>query len=107
MPYTHLSLKERFLIHKHLQAGRSLREIAGNLGRHHTTASREIKRNRGKRGYPHKQANKLANRRRRKASPFPRKMTEALWAGWRTWWSSLAGAPSRQLEDFAVTVQSR
>lgn len=45
MPYTHLTLKERYVIY-HLQLCRlSIREIARRLQRSHTTISREIQRN--------------------------------------------------------------
>ena len=80
MPYTHLAQEERFLIHNHLQAGRSYSEIARQLRRHHSTISREIKRNTGKRGYRYKQAHEFAGCRRIEASSAPRKMTEGLWA---------------------------
>jgi len=82
MPYTHLAPRERFLIHKLLQEGYSLRKIARTLGggRNHSTISREIKRNSGKRGYRDKQADKKAKRRRREASSVPRKMTPERWA---------------------------
>ena len=80
MSYTHLAQEERFLIHKHLQAGRSYSEIGRDLGRHHTTISREVKRNTGGRGYRYKQANEFAKHRRSKASSVPRKMSEELWA---------------------------
>ena len=79
MPYTHLAPQERFLIHKRLQAGDSLRTIAKQLRRSHSTVIREIKRNTGKRGYRQKQADGLAKARRREVSSTPRKMTEALW----------------------------
>ena len=60
MPYTHLAQEERFLIHKHLQAGRSYSEIGRELGRHHTTISREVKRNTGGRGYRPYMSGKLS-----------------------------------------------
>ena len=45
MSYTHLTLKERYVIY-HLQLCRlSVREIARRLQRAHTTISREIQRN--------------------------------------------------------------
>jgi len=45
MAYTHLTLKERYVIY-HLQLFRlSIREIARRLQRSHTTISREIQRN--------------------------------------------------------------
>ena len=45
MSYTHLTLKERYVIY-HLQLCRlSIREIARRLQRAHTTISREIQRN--------------------------------------------------------------
>ena len=78
MPYTHLALEERFLIHKHLQADCSQRGIARHLDRDPSTISREIKRNTGKRGYRYKQADESAKRRRREASSVPSKMTEEL-----------------------------
>lgn len=80
MSYTHLAQEERFLIHKHLQAGRSYSEIGRELGRHHTTISREVKRNTGGRGYRYKQADESAKRRRSEASSVPRKMTKEIWA---------------------------
>lgn len=44
MSYTHLTLRERYVI-SHLKVAKfSVREIA-RRGRHHTTISREIKRN--------------------------------------------------------------
>ena len=45
MPYSHLSLQERYVIH-HLKLFQlSHREIGRRLGRHHTTIGREVKRN--------------------------------------------------------------
>ncbi len=43
MPYTHLTLQERYVI-SHLRGKFSIREIARRLNRHHTTISRELKR---------------------------------------------------------------
>lgn len=50
MPYTHLTLQERYVI-SHLRGKFSIREIARRLNRHHTTISRELKR--AKARYPH------------------------------------------------------
>jgi transposase, IS30 family len=46
MSYSHLALKERYVIYHIVLYGLSLREIGQRLNRHHTTISREIKRNR-------------------------------------------------------------
>ncbi|MBW2005544.1 MAG: IS30 family transposase [Deltaproteobacteria bacterium] len=46
MSYSHLSSKERYVITYLVLNDLSLREIARQLNRHHTTISREIKRNR-------------------------------------------------------------
>lgn len=46
MPYSHLALKERYVIYHLVLCGLSLREIGRRLNRHHTTINREIKRNR-------------------------------------------------------------
>lgn len=50
MSYSHLTLKERYVI-SHLQSTFSIREIARRLNRHHSTISRELKR--VKKQYPY------------------------------------------------------
>ena len=75
----HLTTPERCQIYALKASGYSLRAIARELGRSHTTISRELRRS-GGRGYRHQRAERTAQERRRQASSRPWKMTEALWA---------------------------
>ncbi len=45
MPYSHLSLNDRYVIHHLCLYGLSCREIGRRLKRHHSTIAREIARN--------------------------------------------------------------
>jgi IS30 family transposase len=45
MPYTHLTENERYAISYMSLAGFSIRKMARQINRHHTTISRELKRN--------------------------------------------------------------
>ena len=68
MPYVHLSLCERYVIHHLTIYGLSLREIGRRLGRHHSTISRELGRNGpGHEGlvYVHESAQRRADARQR------------------------------------------
>lgn len=49
--YQHLSIKERESIWEYRIKGKSIREIAKQLGRSPSTVSRELRRNQGKQGY--------------------------------------------------------
>ena len=61
MSYKHLSLAERHYIELERKLGKSLNQIACNLGRSQSTISREVNRNSGLRGYRHQQADRLAH----------------------------------------------
>lgn len=68
MPYSHLTLQERYVIYHLVLYGLSLREIGRRLNRHHMTISREIKRNRPTYSddavYWHEAAQECADRRK-------------------------------------------
>ena len=78
--YHHLTTPERCQIYALKASGYSLRAIAREMSRSHSTISRELRRNSGGRGDRHQQAERTAQERRRQASLQPWKMTEALWA---------------------------
>ncbi len=58
--YTQLSQEERYYIGTMSRKGYSLRAIAADIGRNHTTVSRELQRNTGQRGYRYQQAHSKA-----------------------------------------------
>ena len=68
MPYSHLALKERYVIYHLVLYGLSYREIGRRLGRSHTTISREVKRNQPTYAddavYFHETAKKFADQRK-------------------------------------------
>ena len=61
--YTQLASEERHYIAMGLKKGDSIRQIARDIDRSHTTISREITRNTGNRGYRYKQAQNRATAR--------------------------------------------
>ena len=65
-----LQLREREEISRGLAAGRSLRQVALQLGRAPSTISREIKRNRRQRGYRAYRAQFMARVRARRPKPY-------------------------------------
>ncbi len=78
-----LTYPERCPIYALRKSGYSIRAIAWELNRSHTTIARELRRNSGHRGYRHVQAERTARERRRASSSRPRKhiekLTAALW----------------------------
>jgi len=72
--YQQLTLEKRYAIYVLLQERKSHRQIARQLGVHHSTVSREIKRNTRVRAYRHGVAERLARERRRKVR-CPTKLT--------------------------------
>lgn len=64
--YQHLSIKERESIWENLIKGRTLSEIAFQIGRSVATVSRELKRNSNKEGYRPSEAQSCYEKRRRK-----------------------------------------
>ena len=75
--YTQLASEERHYIAISLKKGDSIRQIARDTGRSHTTISREITRNTGNRGYRYQQAqNKATARHESKEKAI--KMTDTL-----------------------------
>ena len=72
MGCTHLTEDERYHIYELIRQGRTTRQIASELGRHHATVARELKRDRGLRGYRPKQAQAAASERQSHASRFLR-----------------------------------
>ena len=75
--YTQLASEERYYIGISLKKGDSIRQIARDTGRSHTTISREITRNTGNRGYRCQQAHiKATTRHKRKEKAL--KMTDSL-----------------------------
>jgi IS30 family transposase len=75
--YSQLTSEERYYIWIGLKKGDSIRQIARDIGRSHTTISREITRNTGKKGYRHQQAqNKAIARHKHKQKAI--KMDDAL-----------------------------
>ena len=78
--YHHLTCEERCQIGVLKARGYSLRAIAREVNRSHTTIAREVRRNSGDRGYRFKQAERIAQERRRRASSRCWKMTAVLWA---------------------------
>ena len=76
----HLTTPERCQIYALKASGYSLRAIAREMSRSHSTISRELRCNSGGRGDRHQPAERTAQERRRQASSRPWKMTEALWA---------------------------
>jgi IS30 family transposase len=75
MSYKHLSLEERYYLETAKKTGKTLTEIAQDMGRSQSTLSRELARNTGQRGYRHKQAMSLA-RERHALKPKLIKITE-------------------------------
>lgn len=75
--YTQLASEERHYIGISLKKGDSIRQIAKDIGRSHTTISREIARNTGNRGYRHQQAHNKAIA-RHKSKEKKLKMTDTL-----------------------------
>ena len=73
---SHLTYEERCQIEALLQAGKSRRAIARQMGVSHWTVIREVNRNISQRGYRHKHAHGRACERRNQASSSPNKMTE-------------------------------
>jgi len=75
--YTQLASEERYYIGIGLRNGDSIRQIARDIGRSHTTISREVARNTGKRGYRYQQAqNKAKTRHKNKEKAV--KMNDSL-----------------------------
>ena len=72
----HLTTPERCQIYALKASGYSLRAIAREMSRSHSTISRELRRNSGGRGCRHPQT---AQERRRQTSSRPWQMTEAVW----------------------------
>lgn len=68
MGYSHLSLAERYYIELEIKLGKSLNQIACDMGRSQSTISREITRNTGLRGYRHQQADRKAKQRHKNKS---------------------------------------
>ena len=62
-----------------MKSGFSLREIAKEVGVHHSSVGSELNRNTGSRGYRYNQAQRTAERRRGSESKAPWKMTPELW----------------------------
>ncbi len=77
MGYSHLSLAERYYIELERKLGKSLNQIACDMGRSQSTISREVKRNTGLRGYRHQQANQKAQQ-RHKDKPKAVKLTDEI-----------------------------
>ena len=77
MSYKHLSLEERYYLETAKKAGKTLTEIALDMGRSQSTVSRELIRNTGERGYRHKQAMRKAQE-RHSLKPKHTKLTESV-----------------------------
>ena len=77
MSYKHLSLEERYYLETAKKAGKTITEIANDLGRSQSTISRELNRNTGERGYRHKQATRMAQE-RHAIKPKQVKLTEII-----------------------------
>ena len=77
--YRHLARSERCQIFALRKSGFSLREIAKEVGVHHSSVGHELNRNTRSRGYRYKQAQRKAEHRRGTASKVPWKMTPELW----------------------------
>jgi IS30 family transposase len=77
MNYKHLSLEERYYLETAKKSGKTLTEIAQDMGRSQSTLSRELTRNTGERGYRHKQAMHLAQE-RHDLKPKQIKLTETV-----------------------------
>jgi IS30 family transposase len=75
MPYNHITINEREKIYHMLIEGKSLSEIARELGRSKSSISREIRRNIGKSGYRTIKAHSKAEKRRYEAKQ-PYKMMD-------------------------------
>ena len=63
--YQHLTISERESIWENKLAGKSMREIARQIGRSVSTISREVKRNGMRQGYRPSEAQKKYERRRK------------------------------------------
>ncbi len=72
MPYHHCTSKDRDRLQLILAQGISIKEIANELGKHHSTLYREIKRNRCNGEYISGEAHKLAVERRFKTKTCPK-----------------------------------
>ena len=68
MLYNHFTLDERILLQNFLKSGKSIREIAGILGRSPSSVSREIRRNHSRTCYAPYKANRMAKARKQIAS---------------------------------------
>ena len=77
MGYSHLSLAERYYIELERKLGKSLNQIACDMGRSQSTILREVNRNTGLRGYRHQQANRKAQQ-RHKNKPKRVKLTNEI-----------------------------
>ena len=109
----HLTLTERQVLRRLLQAGNTKAHIARLIGRHRATIGREINRNSGKRGYQPRQAQRLAQARRQKcrrlfklANPrlreYVRKMLRDTWSP-----DQIAGRCRRRLARWPRRMVSR
>ncbi len=82
MSYSHLSSEERYVITYLVLNDLSLREIARQLNRHHTTISREIKRNRPTYAddavYWYEPAQEFADQRKRMPPHWTRKIQRTI-----------------------------
>jgi len=67
MSYRHIDLDERYVIHKNIASGKSLRAGAALLGRSPSSISRELKRNCGEYRYRPKDADDKSKIRRKES----------------------------------------
>lgn len=79
MSYTHLTAFDRGQIQAFLQEGKSVRQIARNLGRHPSSICREIRRNGAKGKYVAQQAQLRYRERRRECRPAQKLNYRPLW----------------------------
>lgn len=88
--YKQLTAEERYCIYIGRKEGRSLRTIAKEIGRSHSTLSRETRRNKGLRGYRPKQANEQADKRQQAKPKFTKldnELTKLIEDGLKQRWS--------------------
>lgn len=72
MKYKQLTQEQRYQIYELRKEGKTITEIAKEIGVHKSTISRELKRNKGLRGYRPDQAQRISKERKSRANKAPK-----------------------------------